>query len=142
MNRLRHGAAALLVVGVLVFATACDPARPARPPSKGAAVVGDPDGIFRPGRAGENISGVRIQSLQLDEDDKRVIVKFSGGNIDCWSLERVQVDFQPNLVLVALYGGYHDIEGVFCTTEGHSYELQIRLNQPVSGRPLKARDLG
>ncbi len=131
--------AALLGLWALASAAACEPDRQPRQPSHGAVISQDPKGIFRPGRAGDHVTLVRIDSFDVaSNDDRRLTLRFIGGNADCWSLERIEVDYFPERLTVEVYGGYHDLPGkVFCTAEGYYYELQMRLDEPVAGRTVE-----
>ena len=137
-RRLVGIAALVLAVAALVWIQWPEPSEELA--RKGGAVVADPGGIFRPGLAdASQLRTQELDSVEVADDDRTISVRFVGGNPGCWSLDQVRVGYEPERVLLGLYGGVHTLpEGTACTAEGRTYSLKISLDRPVSVRPVEA----
>lgn len=123
---------------VIISIPACDPKDTPRPPSRGGVVLQDPSGIFRPGEATDPIEQQEIASFETFDDDRLVGLRVNGRNAECWSLERLVVEYDPARIRISLFGGFHALpKNTFCTAEGVLYEIVVRLEEPVGHREIQ-----
>lgn len=143
-RKFRVVVAGTVALGVLVFVILLldnGPAPVFASHLRGASLVQDPSGVFRPTKPG-SLQATEVESTKVAKDGRLVSLRILGGNPGCWSVGRLQVDYAPDRILLRVYGGYHNLPAnTDCTGEGRFYTLLIRLDESVDGRLIESVEL-
>lgn len=126
----------VLLCWLALVISACEPDRSAHG-AKDARIVEDTAGIVRPGQTRVTLGPVKIDSVEVATDDRRLTLEFSGANRRCWSIEQVRVEYAPRVISLAMTGGYHKLPpNTFCSLERIAYSLILALEEAVAGRSI------
>ena len=132
-----------LVASSMLLATACEPDRPPKPAARGAVIVEDTSRIVRPNEARHSVAPIGLNNVEVGNDDRLLTLRFPGGNSDCWSVEEVSVEYDPETIRLRVTGGYEKLPAnTFCTMESVGYAIVVRLKESVAGRSIAAKGLG
>ena len=83
-----------------------------------------------------------IQDITIEESERTATVTYLGGTYSCFYLDRVEVAYEPERLVVTVYEGVifpedprpNDEIEVACTSIGLNKKVTVALSQPVDGR--------
>lgn len=132
---MRRGAGILLFV--ICFAMpACGSDTRGLGSTETPAVVADPAGVYRVGKA-EHPEATEWDEVEASADGRRVTVHFTGGVEGGWSLDSVTLRADDERVVLTLFGGYHAApEGSDWPAIGVMYVITIAVPEPLRSRPI------
>jgi len=90
------------------------------------------------------VDRVRIEDIAIEETERTATVTYLGGTYSCYFLDRVEVRYEAERVVITVYEGQifpedpkpNDDVTVVCTTEGIYKKVSFALSQPLDGRRL------
>jgi hypothetical protein len=137
--------AAVLVAGLILGVGALALSRPSSPspddPVTGTAVSGTPgpptDTVVTPTPGMANVGPIRFTSASVGADDRTVTVDFISGVEPCSVLDHVDVDEQPDRVVITLFEGSDPASGDVACPEIAMYKsVVVELSAPLDGRKI------